>query len=106
MNIHLTDQEADELVKYLDQDGSGDIDFKEFQSKINFKDLQMKNNLYTITKVSFIECILKLLEHQRQKERIKIMEIFHKFDDNNDGVLTFDEFEQLLRSLSGKLQKK
>ena len=40
MNIHLTDFEADELVKYLDADGSGDIDFKEFSSKINFKDLQ------------------------------------------------------------------
>lgn len=30
-NIYFSIEETEEVAKYLDEDGSGDIDFKEFQ---------------------------------------------------------------------------
>ena len=37
--VFISNEESEELIKYLDSDGSGDIDFKEFSKKVNFKDL-------------------------------------------------------------------
>ena len=37
--IFISEEESEEVVKYLDSDNSGDIDFKEFSKKVNFKDL-------------------------------------------------------------------
>lgn len=35
-NIHFSAEEALGVTQYLDSDGSGDVDFEEFQTKINY----------------------------------------------------------------------
>ena len=40
------------------------------------------------------------------RENVKIRDIFEKFDFNGDGVLSYDEFETLLKSLDPKLKKR
>lgn len=35
-NVYFSPEEATEVCNYLDQDGSGDVDFEEFQEKINY----------------------------------------------------------------------
>ena len=65
-----------------------------------------KVNNFTVTKVQFIESILKEWKIQKKRNNEKIIQIFHKFDDNGDGVLCLEEFETLLKSLEPQLQKK
>lgn len=95
-NIYLSSEETQELIKYLDEDGSGDIDFQEFCNKINFNDLQQKSHQYTISKTSFMDMMLREWDFYNKRENGKIMDLFVKFDDNGDGVLVLDEFESLL----------
>ena len=38
-NVILSFEENQALTKYLDEDGSGDVDFSEFAKKINLGDL-------------------------------------------------------------------
>eukprot|EP00347_Sterkiella_histriomuscorum_P001583 403371470 len=106
LGIYIPEEESEELVKYLDSDGSGDIDFKEFSRKINFKDLQQKQHAYTISKVQFLNVLLKEWDSCKRRENNKIRDIFHRFDDNGDGVLAFNEFETLMRSLDPSIKKK
>ena len=104
--IFLTDSESDVVRNYLDSDGSGDISFQEFVSKVNFKDYQQKQNYLTISKVTFMNTILEEWQISKERDREKVATIFKKFDDNGDGVLVLDEFETLLKSLEPNLKKK
>ncbi|CDW83979.1 UNKNOWN [Stylonychia lemnae] len=104
--IFITDEESEELVKYLDSDGSGDIDFKEFSKKVNFKDLQQKQHYYTISKVQYLDCLIKEWELFKRRENGKIRDFFYRFDENGDGVLAFDEFETLIKALDPNIKKK
>eukprot|EP00347_Sterkiella_histriomuscorum_P023774 403333433 len=105
-NVYLSLDESVALSKYLDEDESGDIDFSEFVKKINLGDLQNKAHLYTISKVMFMDLMLKEWEFYLRRERPKIIEVFKEFDDNGDGVLVLDEFETLLKSLEPSISKK
>ena len=37
--VYLTQEENQALIRYFDEDGSGDIDFTEFVKKINLGDM-------------------------------------------------------------------
>lgn len=50
--------------------------------------------------------MLKEWEFFKEREKKKLLDIFKKFDDNGDGVLTYDEFETLFKSLEPNLKKK
>lgn len=44
-------------------------------------------------------------EIYKTKEKGKLMNLFEKFDDNKDGVLTLDEFEALIKNIDPRLKK-
>ena len=97
--------ETMELTRYFDEDRSGDIDYLEFIKKINLGDMQQKANIYTISKISFIDLMLKEWDNYISRERKKLIDLFQKFDDNGDGVLVLDEFGSLVKSLEPSLKK-
>ncbi len=63
LGLFISDDEAIELVKYFDSNANDNINFADFSKKLNFTEIFNKINNYTITKVDFIELILKEWEH-------------------------------------------
>ena len=104
-NVYFSDLEAAKLIMYIDADKSGDIDFEEFSSKINYNNYNKNYSRFLITKARFIDIVIDQWEIEKQKLNQRLMEIFVKFDDNGDGVLTFEEFEVLVNNLEPNLQK-
>ena len=62
-------------------------------------------HLYKITELRFIELLLVEWDAYIERTHKKLMNKFVEFDDNGDGVLTFDEFETLLNNLGKNLIK-
>lgn len=89
----------------MDSDGSGDVDFEEFQQKINYNNYSKYYHCFTITKQRYLELVLQ--EWQLHKERTfdKLMKKFKEFDENGDGVLTFEEFETLVNNLDSSISR-
>lgn len=102
-NIYFSEEESKNLINFLDADNSGDVDFNEFSAKINYNDYNKNFTNYTISKTYFINIVLA--QWGKHKERIegRLMKIFKKFDDNGDGVLTFEEFETLVNNIEPNL---
>ena len=38
-NVYFSNEETEEVTKYLDEDGSGDVDYEEFSKKVNFNEM-------------------------------------------------------------------
>jgi len=53
-NVYLSVKETEAVTRYLDADGSGDVDLQEFTQKVNLGELMEKANDYTISKSSFV----------------------------------------------------
>lgn len=104
-NIYFSREEALGVCSYLDSDGSGDVDFDEFQTKINYSNYNKYYHCFTISKQQYLELVVN--EWQLYKERTfeKLMKKFEEFDDNGDGVLTFDEFEALVNNLDSNMSR-
>ena len=98
-NVYFSFKEATKFISYLDSDQSGDIDFEEFSSKINYANYNKNYANYMITKTRFIEIVLEQWEVHKKRIYDRLMKIFEKFDENSDGVLTFDEFEVLINNI-------
>jgi Ca2+-binding EF-hand superfamily protein len=103
--IYFSPEEAAGVLEYLDSDGSGDVDFEEFQEKINYNNYNKYYHCFLLTKQKYIELVLKEWELHKQRTRSKILEKFEQFDDNGDGVLTFDEFEALIINLDPAINR-
>lgn len=104
-NVYFSQEQAEDLCAYLDEDGSGDVDFEEFQDKISYENFNTNYHLYLITYQRFIELLLEEWKEHKQRTYQKLMQKFVEFDDNGDGVLTFDEFEQLINNLEKKMDR-
>jgi len=104
-SIYFSEEEADNLCKYLDEDGSGDVDLEEFKAKVNYGNYNSNYHLYTITEQRFIELLLQEWNRYLERTKIKLMNKFVEFDDNGDGVLTFEEFEQLINNLEKSMDR-
>ena len=104
-NVYFSDEEAANLWYYLDIDNSGDVDFDEFSAKINYNDYNKNYTNYTITKTRFIKLVLEQWEKHEHRIQKRLIQIFEKFDDNGDGVLTFEEFKVLVNNLDPNLNQ-
>ena len=104
-NIYFSKEEALEVTKYLDSDGSGDVDFKEFQTKINYKNYNKYYHCFTITKQKYLEQVIEEWKLHKEETFEKLMEKFEFYDDNGDGVLTFEEFEGLINNLDPNISR-
>lgn len=104
-SIYFSTEEAENLCKYLDEDGSGDVDLEEFKSKVSYDNYNTTYHLFTITQQTFLEKLLQEWEAYKLRTYKRLMEKFVEFDDNGDGVLTFEEFEQLINNLEKTMDR-
>ena len=107
MQIHLSYMELKEMIDSVDDDASGTIDFKEFlvlmQSRVGeggpdadvrYAFLQFdKNNTGFIDKDS-LKRTMKEFDHPLTDEEIDA--VFKEVDLDEDGRITFREFQQLM----------
>lgn len=73
---NVTKEEAENLMKELDVDGSGEIDFEEF--------------------ISYMK---KIRVQEEINEEDVVIRAFQTFDTNNDGVISLEEFRNILCNL-------
>lgn len=104
-SIYFSKEEAVNLCRFLDEDGSGDVDFEEFKSKISYESFNNNYHLYTISYMKFLELLLSEWDAFQDRTYTKFMQKFVEFDDNGDGVLTFEEFEQLVNNLDKSMDR-
>jgi len=83
-------------VKYIDEDGSGDISFNEFQEKVKLSEMMPKQHKYTVSRFQFVQAMKSAHHWNHTREDLKIKDLFQKFDENGDGVLELKEFEALV----------
>ncbi|CAI2368501.1 unnamed protein product [Moneuplotes crassus] len=104
-NICFSKEEAIEVTQYLDSDQSGDVDFEEFQLKINYNNYNKLYHQFVITKQRYLELAIEEWKLYKESTKRRLMKKFAEFDDNGDGVLTFDEFESLVNNLDPNLSR-
>ena len=104
-NIYYSLNQTKDLTAYLDEDGSGDVDFEEFKAKINYEKYSTQYHLYTINYKRFLEILLEEWKLRKERTFSFYMSKFVEFDENGDGVLTFDEFEQLINNLEKSMSR-
>lgn len=72
-SIYFSQNEVYNLIVYLDSDQSGDIDYAEFSSKINYNDYNNNYSKFMITKTRFIELVVEQWDSYHRK----IPKLFH-----------------------------
>lgn len=108
---NVTKEEAENILKDLDQDGSGEIEFEEFisymrkikiQEELNEEDVVIKafqsfdgNKDDVITVMEFREILCKVGQDRFTDDEVD--EIFKEAELMNDGQLNYREFVQSLR---------
>jgi len=106
--IFFSDEEMANMLQFLDSDFSGDIDFKEFSSKItmgntilnklnhNFKVDVKKQSLFIITKADFLNILLKEYRIRKVKDMETIERDFDRLDKKKRGELSLRHFKKYL----------
>ena len=114
-NQDLADKEFDILVKNFDQDNNNFIEYEEFlrvtinpEKLINDKNLQMAFDFFDKDKsgkLSYDEIRIVLgIRSNLEKDNNLIRDIIKEVDLNNDGMISFDEFKQLMLNVLNKKQ--
>lgn len=107
MQIHMTRMELKEMIDSVDDDASGTIDFQEFlvlmqirvgkggpDADVRYAFLQFdKNNTGFIDKES-LKRTMSEFDHPLTNEEVDA--VFKEVDLDEDGLITFREFQQLL----------
>lgn len=106
LNIKVSDKELQQLMKQMDRDGSGDIDYSEFERVMAgaffkkysrqellsaFKKFDTDNNGY-ISPKELGEILSRLGRHV---SRTDVEAMIHSLDTSGDGKLSFEEFCKL-----------
>jgi len=79
-------QELDVLWKNLDQDGSGDIDYREFVRKLE---------RYGLRNIGKQENIMYQLAKVMKKKDIKLVQFFDMFNRHERGYITREDFKDV-----------
>ena len=90
--FHLTDEQMDMLFNQLDDDGSEEIDYKEFDKKLKGRGTVYDPNA---PKTPGFEKLFKFL----RVHNAKIIESFKKWDVNRNGTISKSEFRQMVPRL-------
>jgi hypothetical protein len=92
LHISFTKEEMYILTTFLDADKSGDIDMREFCSKITLNNMHINSHRYLLSEHRFIETILNAWYEYRGSQIKEIIKKIGEFDENGDGQMQFDEF--------------
>ena len=100
MGLWITKEDCIAICRFIDSDNTGVINYKNF-SRIPFKNIThtVSDKRWFVHKCDFLYTILGEVEIRRQADYRQLVEIFIKYDDNGDGVLTLEEFTELIKSL-------
>ncbi|CAI2363885.1 unnamed protein product [Moneuplotes crassus] len=106
--IFFSDEEMASMLQFIDADFSGDIDLKEFTTKItmgnsilnklqhNFAADPKKRNLFIINKADFINSILKEYRIRKMKDLEMIERDFDRLDKKKRGEIGLRHFKKYL----------
>lgn len=96
----------EELMKSIDTDGSGNIDYTEFLAAVMDEKLSNNNkmiegvfkNIDTDSSGSIsIEELCKVLGEEGNIDVDQVKELMNEIDENGDGVISLDEFKKMMR---------
>jgi hypothetical protein len=104
LHVYLSREETNKLSAHLDEDGSGDIDFHEFDQKIDTDNLKDRVKPFVISKTKFIEKMLGVWSFYKDRERRALVKKTDGIDvERPDGVLDLETFKRLIKSLEPSL---
>lgn len=106
LHIIMSREEVSMLVNYLDQDKSGDVNFREFSSKITLDRMHENSYKYRISEFRFIEFVLSVWYDYRAVQFKEITKKVMDFDASGDSMMQFDEFQTFLSTLEKDVDKK
>lgn len=92
LGVHYTREDRLALSKYIDEDGSGDVDRQEFLKKVTLRDYQRRSHNYLISEMTFIDKMLSEWYDHRAQEKEKLIAFIKSFDDSDDNKIQLDEF--------------
>ena len=93
IGVIFSKDETRELMNYMDEDKSGDIDENEFCQRVNFDNMHTEAHQYQISELTFIQMVLGEWYNFKKREQKQILELVKKFDENDDGVMQLCEYE-------------
>jgi calcium-dependent protein kinase len=102
----FSDQECDEIIKNLDQDKSGYIEFEEFlratikvESLVTEQNLKMAFRFFDKDKSGKLssEEIKIALGYKNSIDNTNIKAIIEEVDTNKDGLISFEEFKKMMQ---------
>ena len=73
LHISLSREELNLLTSHLDEDNSGDIDFKEFTNKISLNNMHINSHRFLISEYRFIDFVLKEWYDYRSAQKKEIV---------------------------------
>lgn len=92
LHISFSREETNLLLNHLDEDKSGDIDYREFASKISLNNLHSNSHTFLISEHRFIEYVLSEWYDYRKAQIKELVKLIEEFDADGNGVMDFDEF--------------
>ena len=106
--INFNEKDIDEMIKKIDADGSGDINYSEFiNTAVSLEKLLSEERLEMTFRVFdkdgdnqiSIKEIKELLEACKQVDEKMVLRAIKDIDKKAQGVLTFQEFKALIKRL-------
>ena len=93
LNLNLSAREIDEIIKIVDRNMDGMIDWLEFSSKFKIKDNERLIETRAKNKMA-------KLKEQMSLHMKSTQDAFELFDKSGEGKLTFSNFNELIKELS------
>ena len=106
IGVIFSKDETRELMNYMDEDKSGDIDEHEFCQRINLDNMHTEAHTFQISELTFIEHLLGEWYYFKKREQKTILDLIKTFDDNGDGVMQLIEYEAICTELEPGITKK
>lgn len=103
---HIADAQIRQLMRSIDTDGDGVIQYNEFVAKFGLKKKTHAATPNESEKSSdseenepWMTEFVKGLGAAMQRAKSSLQDLFSKFDHDNDGVITYDEFFRTLQDM-------
>lgn len=117
---HLMDNRYIDMVfEILDEDGSGEIDHKELTTALRpitisrnkhriRQDATRKSKMGSLVKLSAAsgKSVQEQLREILDKNRVRVIDLFHDWDTDHDGFITAKEFRQAIIALGFEAERK